>query len=232
MQVRVSPYFAAVEAALVLPVQPRLASWDAASHPDQQRLAAYLAPVSELLGPAAAAAPDPLGLRLEVGLRPEVDLLHERDLDNYLLPLARHLALVTGRTLATVSGSKSHSDVSRVGVGPAVRAEPSPNMWTFRGSTNASAQSSLYKEQVRDMLREAEQLPPGPVRLDIAFTVGPARSWLNLWKPTIDALAPLLGAGEREWHPQDGRITELRLHRHLDQSLGHGVHLRIAAGCA
>lgn len=45
-----------------------------------------------------------------------------------------------------------------------------------------------------------------PVRLRIAFTIGTSRNWLNVWKPSIDALDPLLGrtrAG-RDWRPETG----------------------------
>ena len=39
-----------------------------------------------------------------------------------------------------------------------------------------------------------------PVRLEIAFTLGPRRNWLNLWKPTIEAPVPIgvrLGRADR-----------------------------------
>jgi len=39
----------------------------------------------------------------------------------------------------------------------------------------------------------ASPLPPGPVRMELGFTVGPVRGWMNLWKPTLDALGQILG---------------------------------------
>jgi hypothetical protein len=62
----------------------------------------------------------------------------------------------------------------------------------------------------------------------------PQRNWLTLWKPTIDALDPLLGRTReaRDWHPQDGRITDLGLHVTVDASLGHDVLISIAAAPA
>ena len=39
----------------------------------------------------------------------------------------------------------------------------------------------------------ASPLPPGPVRMELAFTVGPGRGRMNLWKPTLDALGQILG---------------------------------------
>ena len=51
------------------------------------------------------------------------------------------------------------------------------------------------------------------------------------WKPTIDALDRLLGRTlpDREWHPRDGRIIELGLHRTIDGTLGDEVMIAIAA---
>ena len=67
--------------------------------------------------------------------------------------------------------------------------------------------------------------------LELSFAVGPQRNWLNLWKPTIDALDPLLGPTQpnRDWHPRDGRIVDLGLHLKIDPSLGHDVVVAIAA---
>ena len=51
---------------------------------------------------------------------------------------------------------------------------------------------------------DAHEIPTGAVRLQLAFVVGPQRNWLSLWKPTIDALDPLLGRtrADRDWHPK------------------------------
>jgi hypothetical protein len=93
-----------------------------------------------------------------------------------------------------------------------------PTSATFAASavitTSASAQSTEYKQQLRDQLLHRQPLSPGPVRLDLAFLVSAHRNWINLWKPTIDALTPILGPTrpDREWHPRDRRIVELGLH--------------------
>lgn len=226
--------YAPVEAVLALPVPPQLASWDAASAPSQRKLLAYLEEGERLLLPALSNTPEPLGLALHVGLPAHVDVLHERDLDNYLLPLARHLERTSGRTLTTVTGSKKHADTSYVGVGRATPAV-APAMGSLPPvRTTASAESAAYKQQIRDALTGTTPLPAGPVSLDITFRVGPTRSWLNLWKPTIDALGKLLGESrtDRSWHPRDGRIVHLALHRQLDTSLGHTVELLFAASPA
>lgn len=59
-------FYAKPERAIVpLRVEPRLASWMAADHPDQVRLEAYLAEMDDLLQPKIATTPDPLALRLD-----------------------------------------------------------------------------------------------------------------------------------------------------------------------
>ena len=86
---------------------------------------------------------------------------------------------------------------------------------------------------IRDSL-DAAAIPAGAVQLQLSFVVGRQRNWLTLWKPTIDALDPLLGRTreDRDWHPQDGRITDLGLHVLVDPSLGHDVLVSIAAAPA
>lgn len=84
---------------------------------------------------------------------------------------------------------------------------------------------------MRSAVAGATEIAAGAVHLQISFTVSPQRNWLNLWKPTIDALDPLLGrthAG-RDWHPSDGRITELGLHVTIDPELGIDILVAIAA---
>lgn len=78
------------------------------------------------------------------------------------------------------------------------------------------------------------ELPAGPVRLELAFVVGPSRNWLNLWKQTIDALDPILGRTYpgRAWHPLDGRITELGMHLTVDPAARYDVVVGIAAAPA
>jgi len=89
-----------------------------------------------------------------------------------------------------------------------------------------------FKEQIADRLSAFPQLPYGPLRIHISFTIGPSRNWINLWKPTIDSLVPLLGRdphGATKWSPLDGRITDLALHLKVDRALGSKVQIALAA---
>jgi hypothetical protein len=71
-----------------LPTPPRLASWNKPDDPDQLRLSEYLAIADDLLRPHYEQLTGPLALRMDVGLPRHAGLLDQRDLDNYLLPLA------------------------------------------------------------------------------------------------------------------------------------------------
>jgi hypothetical protein len=73
--------------------------------------------------------------------------------------------------------------------------------------TTASGGSEAWKEQIAVQMLAARPLPAtGDAELVVAYRVGPRRSWLNLRKPSIDALGSVLGSGSRRWHPRDGRI--------------------------
>ena len=104
----------------------------------------------------------------------------------------------------------------------------------FTARTTASSETKAYKEQVRSGVADAAEIPVRAVWLQLAFVVSPRRNWLNLWKPTIDALDPLLGRTrtDRDWHPRDGRITELGLHLTIDPDRRHDVTVCIATGPA
>lgn len=208
---------------------PRLASWNKSTDPDQVRLSEYLEDTAELLAPHLVASNGPWALLLEVGLPPGRDLVDMADLDNYAFPLATRLR---NEDLVAVWCTKRHADTSRVLVAPAAETAGPRHAYTVR--TTASTSTAAYKEQVRSAVVDAAAIPTAAVQLQLSFVVGPQRNWLTLWKPTIDALDPLLGRtrDDRDWHPQDGRITDLGLHMAVDPSLGHDVLVSIAAAPA
>ena len=211
---------------LQLSVAPRLASWNKADDPDQVRLRKYLDDAEVLL--ESSKVKGPRALRLDVGLSPERDLLNMADLDNYAYPLACRLK---DPSLVSVWCTKGHSEQSFVRVAPAEEVLPPSAGWLV-ATTSASTSTRAYKEQIRAAVAGAAELPPGPVRLQLSFVVGPQRNWLNLWKQTIDALDPILGRTypNRDWNPLDGRITELGLHLTVDPAAGIAVKVGIAAG--
>jgi hypothetical protein len=216
-----------------LRLQPRLVSWVAAGHPDQIRLEEYLAYVERLVQPRLEElVGGPWSLHLNVQLPASILRLDQRDLDNYLFPLLARLSARTGKRFVSVWGSKQHAETPSICIDPAVpaKAPPRANRWVVVRTT-ASSESTAYKQQIHDQLVGLDPLGDGPVSMHLSFTVGPGRNWINLWKPTIDALDPILGSiePERPWHPRDGRITELALHCHVEPEAGDEVQIAVAA---
>lgn len=210
---------------LPLELTPRLESWNAHNHPDQVRLREFVAHVRSLTDSVANQIGGPLSLHLNVGLDDGIDPLWERDLDNYLFPIARGL----GRRYVSIWGTKGRAKSSFVTVGPAVPV--APPIWPAYPVPRAPGGEDRWKRAVRGAVAHAEQLPAGPVGVQIAMIVGPGRSWANSWKRTIDGLEPLLGRtyAHRDWNPQDGRVVRLGMHVQIDDSLGHDLEAVIWA---
>lgn len=200
---------------------PVLESWNASQHPDQLRLRAFLDHVEATL----PELPDNHAvLELRVALPASKPLTSGGgDLDNYLFPIARRLG---ASRFDAMFGSKRHAEHSSIAVAPARRVgvDREPDM---RVRTTASAATRAWKEQVHAACERARPtgISQGAVELEIEFRVSPERNWSSLWKPSIDALGPLLGCRDpnRPFAPQDDRIVHLGLHRMLDASLGWDV---------
>ena len=215
----------AIELALV----PRLESWERHEHRSRVALREFVAHVRDLIDPVIDATPGELPFRLDVGLGDEIDPLWQRDLDNYLFPIARGLP----DRVVSVWGTKGPAADSRARVGPAVEITP-PADWEEFVVAQRPAGERSWKEGVREAIGSAMELREGPVALQLAFTVGPGCAWTGMWKPSIDGLEPLLGRTypDRDWNPQDGRILRLGLHRAVDPSFGHQAAISVWARSA
>ncbi|OMC22450.1 hypothetical protein [Mycobacterium colombiense] len=211
-----------------LRVAPQLFSGEKINHPEQIQLRAFLDDTEASL--AGSRIDGPWALRLDVGLSKSLDLLHKRDLDNYAKPLASRLK---DDGLASVWCTKQHAEKSFAWI-EAAREIPAPSTDVLLVTTTASWEAHAAQEQIRAAAADGIELPDGPVRLELAFVVGPSRNWLNLWKPTIDSLGSLLGQEHpfRAWNPRDGRITELGMHLTVDPALRNDVTIGIAATVA
>jgi hypothetical protein len=211
-----------------LSLAPQLASWDNASHRSQVRLKPYLDATEALL--VGSRIDGPWTLRLDVGCPAHQNLMRGSDLDNYAQPLAERLD-DTG--LMSVWCTKQYSEQSFVRI-EATREVIGPPHDVLIARPTVTYESPVYKAQVKAAVADASMLPSGPVRLQLAFHVGPraVRNWLNLWKPTIDALEPLLGRDSNEtgtWNILDDRITELGLHLSINPAFRYEVEIGIIA---
>ena len=74
-----------------LEVEPRLASWDARSHPSQVRLQSYLDGVEAVFARHLRESSGLFYIDVEVVRPPDSDLLHHHDIENYLTPIAQRL---------------------------------------------------------------------------------------------------------------------------------------------
>jgi hypothetical protein len=220
--------------AIVLRSTPRLASWNRSGESGQARLTRALSFSDTLIDPQLAGCDGPVALRFDVGLPRASRLLDERDLDNYLLPLTAHLSDRSPHPVVSVWGCKRYADETTLRIRPAEERESAgDDVWSLR--TTASGSRDEFKAGFRQAVRDAaggqEPLPDGPVILEAAFVVGPGRDWLDLWWATLDGLGPILGQSpaEPEWHPRDGRVVDLGLHRTVDPDLGDDVVVALRA---
>ncbi|MFF5177240.1 hypothetical protein ACFY2Q_04340 [Micromonospora sp. NPDC000316] len=219
--------FTRPDAGLRLPLftEPVLESWNAADHPDQLRLNAYLASVADQLQVKEWDQHSLRAVELIVGLPASSPLDRGgRDLDNYLYPLVKHL---DARRIAAAFGRKVHQHGSTIAVADAVPADEPDTPALLRVRTHVSAESIAWKQAIHQACHNAvtAPLPPGPLALQLVFGVSSSRNWAALWKPAIDSLGAVLGMPNpaRPFRPDDDRIVELSLHRHTDDALGHDV---------
>lgn len=217
-----------------LEVDPELVSWDKAGSPGQARVHALTRHVCSVAADSVAATGGGLAVGLDVGLPDTTPLLALNDLDNYLFPLVQALARSTARNIVSAWASKRHAGESYPTIGQAARAPDPGGACAFSVETSVSYAKSACKELVRNQVAGAKQLPDGGVALQVAFAVGPDQAWPNLWKPTIDALGPILGRddGAEKWNVRDGRITELGMHCVVDPDRRHDVGIAIRASAA
>lgn len=207
-------------------ITPLLASWESKTNPAQVRLQAWLDSVMAQLLPLPGDVP--LYLHLDVDVGDPRRLLRHHDLENYLTPLFGSGRLPSCR-FVLVSARKHVGGGSRICVG---RADPQ-NLaedldWTFFSTMAGSGASRReWKERIFDALATSALPPvaPGRAQVRLAWRCSSGRNWTSLWKPTGDAMGPILGTPDpqKPFQLNDDRIVDLELHRNDDDSLAHDV---------
>jgi hypothetical protein len=234
--------------AITLRSTPRLASFNRSGESAADRLGRALGHSQHLIDPQLEACSGPVALRFDVGLPRAVQLLEERDLDNYLLPLTAHLTSRSPQSIVSVWGGKRYAEATTLRI---ETATPSParahgdaheDELTLTMTVSAVGELEDFRagfheevhERVAQQVADGGPLPEGPLVLEVGFVVGEGRNWLDLWWATLDGLGPLLGQspGHPQYHPRDGRIVDLGLHGIVDPDLGTDVviGLRVEPG--
>ena len=218
--------------------KPLLASWNHSDDPAQIRLRAYLDQIQAKLEAFLAHAGDqPLFLRLDVardlktGARGTAldQLLHQYDLENYLTPIVYRLG---ARRFKLVSATKRVAKISRLSVGFAREIPDLPDRDSWEHFVYPAAGNVLPKDWKHGLraglaAKYPDRLPPGPAEVHLAWRCSARRNWVWLWKPTGDAMGPILGEPNprRPFDPNDDRIVSLGLHLTEDNALGYGLRL-------
>lgn len=205
--------------------RPLLASWDKSTWPSQVRLKAYLDWLMGEIGPLPEHGPMYLALKVVV---PRQDLLRHHDLENYLTPLFGRTRL-DPHQFVHATGRKSVGGENRLVIGPARQMETleEPESWSHLSVlAGKGAQTPRWKARLHEAFSASvgRPLSPGPVEVHLGWRCSPSRNWTMLWKPTGDAMGPVLGASpDRPYNPYDDRIVSIGLHLDADSAMGHNV---------
>lgn len=206
-------------------ITPLLASWNANANPEQIKVQRYLDDLQAAVGILPNDA-GPLFLHMAIDVKSPERLVRHHDLENYLFPIvyrfgASHFSLVSA-TKGVGGGS-----TLRIGRANLLGLSPSLDGWGhFSHHAGSGAMKKEWKAGIRDALirSRVQRLPPGPVAVHLAWRCSSQRNWAQLWKPTGDAMGPVLGeSAHNPFSPADDRIVSLGLHWHADDSMGHNV---------
>lgn len=211
---------------------PLVAQWEKNSHPAQVRLHRYLAWLQGELA-RYIENENTLFLDLEIDVVKDKNLLNRYDLENFLTPLFSSRCL-DAHQFVLVFGRKKVGGGSSLAVGKAVSMtgdHPYGEWQHFNCSPGAGAGSKAWKERIRAALEMSapEVIGNEPIEVQLAWQVGPRRNWVNLWKPTGDAMGPVLGYVKpgNLYHPHDDRIVHLIMHKTVDRSMDNEVEVGI-----
>ncbi len=219
-------------------VRPLLASWDAKASHAQQEMRQYLDDVATHLKPVIGVRTD-LFLSLDIDVRARARLEKHYDLENYLYPLVnhlghRHFVLATARKWAADDAAapmpyreRAHATL-RVGIAH-IGAALDDSWQHVAIPMGPGPERKEWKQTLRTQITAGvSRAPDGPLAVHLAWRAAPTRNWSALWKPTGDALGPILGGPDaRPFCPNDDRIVALHLHRNDDSRLGHKLQIGV-----
>lgn len=209
--------------------EPLVAQWEKRTHPAQIRLNKYLTWLTGEIRPQLNDRDD-LFLHLEIDVQDPAKLLHQYDLENYLTPLFGKKWL-NPSSFVLVSARKKVGGGNSIEIGQVRwRTNAFENDWSrFSCSPGAGSSKPEWKERIRVSLASTNPdfIPTGPAEVHLAWRCSPNRNWVNLWKPTGDAMGPVLGYTSlvNLYHPRDDRIVHLSMHKTIDPRIGYDVQV-------
>ena len=206
-------------------IEPLLASWNSKTDPAQIRLQRYLDDLQSAVG--TLPSEQPLFLHMQIDVKQPERLLRHYDLENYLTPVVSRFG---ARHFTFVSATKSVGRGSYLTVGQATLLGQYPVLKGWSNSAchaGSGATKKEWKEGIRNTLSSTnpQQLPSGPVAVHLAWRCARQRNWAMFWKPTGDAMGPVLGepSSQHPFNPSDDRIVSLGLHLNPDDGMGYDV---------
>jgi len=206
-------------------IEPLLASRNSKTDPAQIRLQRYLDDLQFAVG--TLPSDQQLFLHMQIDVNKPERLLHHYDLENYLTPVVGRFGV--GHFIF-VSATKSVGRGSHLTIGYAVSLGHYSALegWSdFDYHAGSGATKKEWKEGIRNALLNTrpQLLPPGPAFVHLVWRCARQRNWATLWKPTGDAMGPVLGepSARNPFNPSDDRIVSLGLHLNVDDAMGYDV---------
>ena len=148
-------------------------------------------------------------------------------MENYLYPVLIRLGW---NHFVCATATKHVGTQSSLTVGMARRRNVATDegRW-YRHSFQAGSGPTkpAWKVSLRQSLIDCgvQQLPNGPIDIVMAWRCAASRNWVELWKPTGDAMGPVLGElnPKKPYSPADDRIVRLAMHRVTDNAMIHDI---------
>jgi hypothetical protein len=132
-------------------------------------------------------------------------LFRGNDVENYMTPLVNALGW---RNFVFAQVDKRVGGGSRIAIGPAVQSTTSPAWRTWGRRIEGNLATAEGKRSIRlELLKDVRSpLPAGPMAVHMARRLPSFRNWVGLWKPTGDAIGPVIYESRfpsKEFHPDD-----------------------------
>jgi hypothetical protein len=152
------------------------------------------------------------------------------DLENFLTPLFGKNRL-NRSAYRLVSATKRVGGGSHLALGAAVQwPDIDAAEWaSFDCRSRIGERGAAWKQDLRTQLLQAEVMPvpSGPIDVRLAWRCSQDRkqSWTDWWKPSGDAMGPVVGEPDRShpFNPADDRVVSLELHLVPHEVMGRAV---------